>query len=60
MKNKIVKNTMYLYLITAVKMVFPLLTLPYLTRILSVEMYGVVTYAKAYTSYVQLVLDFGF
>ena len=29
------------------KIVFPLLTLPYLTRVLSVESYGVVSYVKA-------------
>lgn len=41
-------------------MIFPLVTLPYLTHILSVETYGSVAYVKSYMSYVQLVLDFGF
>ena len=41
-------------------MLFPLVTLPYLTRMLSVDVYGSVAYVKAYMSYVQLVLDFGF
>lgn len=41
-------------------MFLPMLTLPYLTRVLSVELYGVVAYVKAYTTYVQLLLDFGF
>ena len=60
MKNKLLSNTIYLYILTIVKMVFPLVTLPYLTRILSVETYGSVAYVKSYMSYVQLVLDFGF
>lgn len=60
MKNKLLSNTIYLYILTIVKMVFPLVTLPYLTRILSVEIYGSVAYVKSYMSYVQLVLDFGF
>lgn len=58
--NKLLSNTVYLYLLTIVKMVFPLVTLPYLTRILSVDAYGSVAYVKSYMSYVQLVLDFGF
>lgn len=54
------KNTVYLYILTIVKIVFPLVTLPYLTRVLSVETYGLVAYVKAYNSYIQLFLDFGF
>ena len=60
MKNKLLSNTIYLYILTIVKMLFPLVTLPYLTRMLSVDVYGSVAYVKAYMSYVQLVLDFGF
>lgn len=46
-----------LYGMSIAKIVFPLLTLPYLTRVLSVESYGVVSYVKAV---MQLVVDFGF
>ena len=58
--NKLLSNTVYLYLLTIVKMVFPLITLPYLTRVLSVDAYGSVAYVKSYMSYVQLIIDFGF
>lgn len=54
------KNTISLYLMNVVKLIFPLLTLPYLTRILTTEVYGVVTYVKAMIVYVQLIIDFGF
>lgn len=60
MSKKLLKNTVYLYILTIVKIVFPLVTLPYLTRVLSVETYGLVAYVKAYNSYIQLFLDFGF
>lgn len=53
-------NTAMLYLMTAAKLIFPLITLPYLTRILSVDNYAVVTYVKACMSYFQLFVDFGF
>ncbi len=53
-------NTFMLYLLTAAKTIFPLITLPYLSRVLSVECYGVVSYVKAVMSYVQITVDFGF
>ena len=54
------RNTFMLYLMNIAKMVFPLLTLPYLTRVLSVPGYAVVTYVKAIMQYMQLLLAFGF
>ncbi len=58
--NKILHNTSMLYIMNIAKMVFPLITLPYLTRVLSVPCYGVVTYVKAVMQYMQLIIDFGF
>ena len=55
-----IKNTSSLYILNIVKLLFPLLTLPYLTRVLSLDAYGMVTYVKALRAYVQLVIDFGF
>ena len=49
-----------LYIMNIAKLVFPLITLPYLTRVLSVDCYGVVSYVKATMVYAQLVVDFGF
>ena len=60
MYKKIGINTIMLYLFTIAKIVFPLITLPYLTRVLSVEGYGVVSYVKSIIVYVQLAIDFGF
>lgn len=59
-KNLLLRNTIFLYVLMFTKMIFPVLTLPYLTRVLSIEHYGVVAYVKAYNSYIQLLLDFGF
>lgn len=58
--KRMLNNTIMLYLMTIAKMVFPLITLPYLTRILSVECYGNVTFVKSYMTYIQLIIDFGF
>lgn len=58
--NKFLKNSFYMYLLTIAKILMPFVTLPYLTRVLSVETYGVVVYVKSILRYVQLVIDFGF
>ncbi|MEE3486968.1 MAG: oligosaccharide flippase family protein [Bulleidia sp.] len=58
--KKATKNTTMLYLMNIAKMVFPLVTLPYLTRVLTVECYAVVAYVKAVMQYVQIALIFGF
>lgn len=60
MKNRIVNNTISLYAMNIAKMVLPLITLPYLTRVLSKDCYGVVSFVKATMQYMQLIIDFGF
>ena len=59
-KSNVLNNTIMLYIMSVVKLIFPLLTLPYLTRILSKEGYGMVSYVKSCMSYMQLIIDFGF
>lgn len=59
-KNKTLGNTIMLYIMTFAKMAFPLITLPYLTRMLSVDGYAVVAYVKSAMVYVQILIDFGF
>lgn len=60
MKNKLVVNTAMLYIMNIAKLVFPFLTLPYLTRVLSLEGYAMVSYVKSVMQYMQLTVDFGF
>lgn len=60
MNRIVLKNTIMLYCMTVAKMLFPLITLPYLTRILSVDCYGIVSYMKSVMTYMQLIVDFGF
>ena len=61
MGNRIVKNTAMLYIMNIAKLVFPLLTLPYLAKVLSTDANAVYTYVKnSVLMYVQLIIDFGF
>lgn len=41
-------------------MIFPLITLPYLTRTLGLEIYSAVTFINSFIAYFVLVIDFGF
>lgn len=54
------KNTVMLYILTFSNYLFSFITVPYQTRILGPEIYGVVGFAQALTVYIQLFLDFGF
>ena len=61
MKNKnIVNNTIMLMIFNIAKIVFPFITLPYLTRILTTDSYGIVAYVKTVMSYMQIFVEFGF
>lgn len=59
-KSRIVNNTIMLMIFNISKLVFPFITLPYLTRVFTTGTYGVVTYAKTVMNYMQIFVDFGF
>lgn len=61
MKEKqLAKNTGSLFLFHIAKILFPFIVLPYLTRTMSTEAYGVVAYVKTVMTYMQVIVDFGF
>ncbi len=49
-----------LYILNFTQLALPLVTLPYLTRVLSVNSYGVVSYVKSIMAYATLIIEFGF
>lgn len=53
-------NTIMLYILQISKYIFPLLTFPYLTRVLQPDKYGIIVFINAVLVYFQLVIDFGF
>ena len=59
-RHKIFQNTSMLMILNIAKLVFPFITLPYLTRVMSTDCYGVVAYVKAVMAYMQVIVDFGF
>lgn len=59
-KTNVGNNIIMLYGLNIAKIVFPIVTLPYLTRVLTVDAYGTVAYVKTVMQYMQLIVDFGF
>lgn len=58
--DKFYKNTLWQYGLQLAKYIFPLITLPYLTRILEPEGYAIYAYVVSFMTFVQTFVDFGF
>ncbi|WP_412142318.1 oligosaccharide flippase family protein [Limosilactobacillus reuteri] len=60
MKKSVANNIVMLYLMNFAQLLLPLIVLPYLTRVLTVNGYGVVSYVKSIMMYMTLIIEFGF
>lgn len=58
--NKLFSNTFMLYILQISGYIFPLLTFPYLTRVLGANNYGITVLVNAIMVYFQMFVDFGF
>ena len=59
-KGTLLKNTVMLYILTFSTYLFGFITIPYQTRVLGPEIYGILGFAQSCAIYIQLILDFGF
>jgi len=60
-KNKVlIQNFSSLTILQVSQYVFPLITFPYLVRVLSPEGYGLVAFANAFVNYFTVLTDYGF
>lgn len=59
-KKKAIKNGFWMYLLQIFNTVVPLLTLPYITRVLGADQYGVFSFAVNILGYFQVVVEYGF
>ncbi len=59
-KSKVFKNSMWLTILQVVNTVIPVLTIPYITRVLGTNEYGAFSIALNWTLYLQVLVEFGF
>ncbi len=54
------KNISFLTILQVFTLLFPLITYPYLIRVVGKELYGTVVYAKSIVAYFVIIINFGF
>lgn len=56
----VLKNISWMYLMQVANYIFPLLTLPYLLRVVGLDKYGIIVLGQAVMGYLNVVVDYGF
>jgi len=58
--KKIISNTLSLSSLRALNLIFPLITFPYLVKVLGVEKFGLLAFSSAIIMYLQIFTRYGF
>lgn len=56
----ILENYGYLFFLQAANYLLPLLTIPYLVRVIGVDRFGLVMFAQSFCMFLNVLIDFGF
>lgn len=58
--HSVAKNFGYLTILQGVNFILPLVTLPYLVRVLGSEKFGIIMFAQSFAMFFNVLVDFGF
>ncbi len=58
--KRFLSNSTYLYALKATNILVPLITLPYLVRVLGTDLYGVISFSQVFVVFFWVFVDFGF
>lgn len=59
-RNKIIENIYSLGIVQVFNLIFPLITIPYVSRIIGPDGYGIINYSVAFIGYFNLIIIYGF
>ena len=60
LNSKIIKNSFWLTILQCVNTIVPMLTIPYITRVLGTSEYGNFSTALNWIIYFQVIVEYGF
>ncbi len=58
--RKLFSNAFYLYIFQGLNYLLPLITIPYLVRVLKTDTFGKLAFYGAFMAYFQIIVDYGF
>ncbi len=59
-RGRLLDNIVSLYLLQGLNYIIPMAVLPYLVRVLGMEVYGLVAFSQAFAQYFTILSDYGF